>query len=57
MDGCEVSLSGDTITITDSGGVGDNIVWTVLAEDQSGNTTTAEGHVLVENPGNGGKKK
>jgi hypothetical protein len=53
MDGCAVSLSGDTITITDSGGVDDNITWTVLATDQSGNTTKAEGHVLVVNPGRG----
>ncbi|MGR0480421.1 MAG: hypothetical protein ACTFAL_03210 [Candidatus Electronema sp. V4] len=55
MDGCAVSLSGDTIRIADSGGVDDNIIWTVLATDQSGNTTTAEGHVLVENPGNKNK--
>lgn len=54
MESCVVSLAGDTITITDSGGVDDNIVWTILATDQSGNTTTEEGHVLVTNPG--GKK-
>lgn len=51
MQSCVVSVSGDTITITDSGGVGDNIVWTIVATDQSGNTTSAEGHVEVENPG------
>ena len=56
MESCVVGLSGDTITITDSGGVGDNIVWTIVATDQSGNTTTAEGHVLVENPGRSGEK-
>ena len=54
MESCMVSLSGDTITIVDSGGVDDNIVWTILATDQSGNTTTVEGRVLVVNPG---KKK
>jgi PKD repeat protein len=51
MQSCVVSVSGDTITITDSGGVGDNIVWTIVATDQSGNETTAEGRVTVENPG------
>ncbi|WLE97139.1 MAG: PQQ-binding-like beta-propeller repeat protein [Candidatus Electrothrix communis] len=51
MQSCVVSTSGDTLTITDSGGVGDNIAWTITATDQSGNTTTTEGHVLVVNPG------
>lgn len=51
MQSCVVSVSGDTITITDSGGVGDNIIWTIVATDQSGNETTAEGRVTVENPG------
>ncbi|MCW5201206.1 hypothetical protein VU07_05365, partial [Desulfobulbus sp. F4] len=52
MESCVVNVSGDTLTITNSGGVGDNIVWTVLATDQSGNTATAKGNVLVANPGN-----
>jgi hypothetical protein len=34
---CEVSIIGDTITIIDSGGVGDMITWTVEATDGSGN--------------------
>ncbi|WP_339133779.1 MAG: hypothetical protein WGN25_13680 [Candidatus Electrothrix sp. GW3-4] len=51
MQSCVVSTSGDTLTIADSGGVGDNIAWTITATDQSGNATTAEGHVLVANPG------
>lgn len=51
MESCVVSLSGDTITISDSGGVGDNIVWNIVAADQSGNETTAEGRVSVINPG------
>ena len=49
---CEVSLSGDTITILDSGGVGDHITWNVTATDGSGNQTTADCEVLVVNPGN-----
>lgn len=52
MKSCVVNVSGDTLTVTNSGGVGDNIVWTVLATDQSGNTATAKGGVLVVNPGN-----
>ncbi len=52
MESCVVNVSGDTLTIANSGGVGDNIVWTVLATDQSGNTATAKGSVLVANPSN-----
>ena len=51
---CVVSIDGETLTIADSGGVGDNIVWTVTAADAAGNSTTVECHVLVENPGQGG---
>jgi hypothetical protein len=51
---CVVSLDGDTLTIADSGGVDDNILWTVTASDAAGNTTTVDCHVLVANPGNGG---
>ncbi len=52
MESCVVNLSGDThtLTVADSGGVGNNIVWTVLATDQSGNTATANGSVLVVTP-------
>lgn len=56
MESCEVNVSGDTLTVANSGGVGDNIVWTVLATDQSGNSTTVAGHVLVENPSGSGEK-
>ena len=35
---CVVAISGDTVTIHDSGGVGDNITWSVTAADGSGNT-------------------
>ena len=34
---CTVSFAGDTVTILDSGGVGDVISWTVSAKDGSGN--------------------
>lgn len=34
---CEVQIQGDTITIFDSGGVGDTISWTVSAQDGAGN--------------------
>jgi len=57
---CVVEFSGDTITILDSGGVGDHITWTVSATDDSGNTTETdtECEVEVANPGKGkGKKK
>lgn len=51
-DSCVVSFDGDTITILDSGGVGDHITWILQAEDPSGNTTEAECEVIVERPGN-----
>jgi hypothetical protein len=35
---CRVQIQGDTITILDSGGVGDVISWTVSAQDGTGNT-------------------
>ena len=50
---CVVQFSGDTITIQDSGGVGDHITWTILATDDSGNTTEVECAVDVVNPGKG----
>jgi hypothetical protein len=50
---CVVEFSGDTITIQDSGGVGDHITWTVSATDYSGNTTEVECAVDVVNPGKG----
>ncbi len=31
---------GDTVTILDSGGVGDHITWTVIATDAFGNQST-----------------
>ncbi|MHC4443704.1 MAG: 6-bladed beta-propeller [Planctomycetota bacterium] len=52
---CVVDVDGDTITILDSGGVGDFIVWTVRAVDSSGNVTEQECMVEVVNPGKGKK--
>jgi subtilisin family serine protease len=51
---CVVSLSGDVITVEDSGGVGDNITWSVEAVDAAGNVATQTCALVVENPG---KKK
>lgn len=51
---CVVSINGATITILDSGGVGNHIDWTVTATDASGNTSEATFGVVVVNPGRGG---
>lgn len=37
-DSCVVTYAGDTVTISDSGGVGDIITWTVTTTDDSGNS-------------------
>lgn len=39
LESCVVSFSGDTLTIDDSGGIGDHIEWFVVATDSSGNVT------------------
>ena len=54
LDSCVVAIAGDTITIVDSGGVGDNIVWDILGTDGSGNDTGETGTIEVLNPGGGG---
>ena len=54
---CVVEVNGDTITILDSGGVGDHITWDVTATDDGGNTATETFEVLVVNPGKGKGKK
>jgi len=48
---CVVEVEGDTITILDSGGVGDIITWNVIATDNSGNTSTTGCMVEVVKPG------
>jgi uncharacterized repeat protein (TIGR01451 family) len=47
---CVVEFGGDSVTIVDSGGVGDHIVWTVRAQDSSGNPASVECQVEVVNP-------
>jgi hypothetical protein len=47
---CQVAFGGDTVTVIDSGGVGDFIAWTVEADDENGNSTTASCEVQVVNP-------
>jgi hypothetical protein len=48
---CVVQIEGATLTIVDSGGVGDHIGWDVMAQDGGGNTTTAHCELVVANPG------
>ncbi len=50
-DSCQVAISGDTVTILDSGGVSDTIEWTVEADDGNGNTTSQTCSLVVVNPG------
>jgi uncharacterized repeat protein (TIGR01451 family) len=50
---CVVAISGDTVTILDSGGVGDHITWLATASDGAGNSSTAICEVEVVNPGKG----
>lgn len=39
LESCVVDAAGDTITIIDSGGIGCQITWTVVATDECGNTS------------------
>lgn len=50
---CVVSISGDTVTVLDSGGVGDTIEWVAEATDGSGNTLALTCSTEVVNPGQG----
>jgi len=52
---CGIQLNGGTITIHDSGGVGDSIGWTVVATDGSGNSAETACQLEVVNPAQGGK--
>lgn len=47
---CVVNVSGDTITILDSGGVGDSITWIVRSSDSCGNVEEKECKLEVINP-------
>jgi hypothetical protein len=47
---CDVQVVGDTITILNSGGVGDHITWTVRATDNCGKTAETTCEVLVVRP-------
>ncbi len=47
---CQVAFSGDTVTVLDSGGVGDFIAWTVEAADENGNSTSTSCELQVVNP-------
>jgi hypothetical protein len=47
---CIIEVGGDTATIVDSGGVGDNITWDVEAEDECGNIGEATCSVMVVHP-------
>jgi hypothetical protein len=47
---CIVEVSGDSIRIVDSGGVDDNITWTVSAIDNCGNVEETTCSVLVVKP-------
>ena len=53
---CVVQVDGHTITVLDSGGVGDFITWTVRATDSCGNVAETECVVEVVNPGRAGGK-
>ncbi len=44
---CVVEINGSTIKILDSGGIGNNIDWTVTSVDASGNTATNTCNLLV----------
>ena len=48
---CMVEIEGDTITILDSGGVGDHISWTILAIDNCGNEAEKKCEVEVVKKG------
>jgi hypothetical protein len=47
---CVVQIAGDTITILDSGGVGDHIAWTLRSVDCSGNVDESTCEVVVVQP-------
>jgi hypothetical protein len=50
LQSCVVSFAGDTLTISDSGGVDARIVWTARVADGNGNTSTTSCGVNVVLP-------
>jgi hypothetical protein len=54
---CVVRISDATLTILDSGGVGTQISWNVVATDDHGNKETSTCSVGVTNPGRGPKQR
>ncbi len=50
---CVVRFAGDTLTVFDSGGVGDTITWTVRAADRCGEVSEVVCEIDVVNPGKG----
>ncbi len=48
---CKVTLNGPTITINNTGGVGQHIAWTARGVDGSGNVREVPCEVVVANPG------
>ncbi len=52
---CVVTINGSSLTVVDSGGVGDHITWTGTVIDGSGNVTPFSCVIDVVNPGNGGQ--
>jgi hypothetical protein len=53
LESCVVEFAGPTVTILDSGGVGDHISWTVEATDACGNVVQETCAVDVVKPGKG----
>jgi len=49
---CIVEIDGDTVTIMDTGGVGDHIIWTVVSTDDSGNQSEYTCGQIVVKPTN-----
>lgn len=51
---CVVEIEGDTLTVLDSGGVGDILTWRAVATDIAGNVLVRNCRTEVVNPGRGG---